>query len=142
MAAGSVARADLFLFIAAFYDKPPLTADKNRQAIRWYRLAAEEGNSFAATSLGVVYLYGTRVPRDVPLAVRWLRSAANAGDDHAQNVLGVLYCIGHGVTADPARAKLWWQASVAHGNKDARLHLANSHCRPFGSHFDPAGPTM
>ncbi len=45
------------------------------EAVRWYRLAAEQGLALAQYSLGVRYASGQGVPQDHAEAVRWFRLA-------------------------------------------------------------------
>jgi TPR repeat protein len=52
------------------------TARDHAEALRWYRLAAENGNSDAQSNLGVIYAQGEGVVRDHAEAVRWYRLAA------------------------------------------------------------------
>ena len=47
--------------------------------MRWYRLAAEQGNATAQFYLGVMYTNGAGVPKDDGEAVRWYRLAAEQG---------------------------------------------------------------
>nr|WP_213395103.1 tetratricopeptide repeat protein [Yoonia sp.] len=46
------------------------------EAVRWYRLAADQGFSHAQYNLGWMYHNGQGVPQDYAEAVRWLRLAA------------------------------------------------------------------
>ena len=66
---------------------PPELED-DAEAVRWYRLAAEQGDASAQYSLGVMYDFGRGVLEDDAEAVRWYRLAAEQGDADAQNRLG------------------------------------------------------
>ena len=57
------------------------------EAVRWYRLAAEQGIAVAQTSLGLAYEAGRGVARDDEEAVRWYRLAAEQGHARAQERL-------------------------------------------------------
>ena len=70
------------------------------EAVRWYRLAAEQGDASAQLDLGVMYATGEGVPQDAAEAVRWFRLAAEQGDASAQFNLGVRYDTGEGVPQD------------------------------------------
>ena len=48
------------------------------EAVRWFRMAAEQGHAEAQYSLGVAYDTGEGVPEDDAEAVRWYRMAAEA----------------------------------------------------------------
>ena len=47
------------------------------EALKWYRLAAEQGNANAQDNLGVMYANGHGVPQDDAEAVKWYRLAAD-----------------------------------------------------------------
>ena len=67
------------------------------EAIRWYRLAAEQEEALAQYNLVVRYDTGRGVPQDDAEAVRWFRVAAEQGHVGAQSNLGVMYATGEGV---------------------------------------------
>ena len=49
------------------------------EAVRWYRMAAEQGDANAQFNLGVMYDNGEGVSEDDVEAVRWWRLAAEQG---------------------------------------------------------------
>ena len=51
----------------------------NAEAVRWYRLAAEQGYAKAQLNLGGMYALGRGLPQDDAEAVRWFRLAADQG---------------------------------------------------------------
>jgi TPR repeat protein len=59
----------------------------DREAAKWYKLAAAQGNASAQTKLGGMYASGTGVSRDLVRAHMWLSLAASgdAGDTAAKN---------------------------------------------------------
>ena len=61
------------------------------EAVKWYRLAAEQGYANAQYNLGLMYDNGEGVPQDYAEAVKWYRLAAEQGMLHAQYNLGVMY---------------------------------------------------
>ena len=54
------------------------------EAVRWYRLAAEQGNALAQNTLGVRCAAGLGVPQDYVSAHMWLNLAAATGDENAR----------------------------------------------------------
>jgi TPR repeat protein len=46
------------------------------EAVRWTRLAVEQGNPRAQNNLGASYAFGFGVPQDDAEAVRWYRLSA------------------------------------------------------------------
>ena len=77
------------------------------EAVRWYRLAAEQGIASAQNNLGVMYGDGLGVPQDAAEAVRWYRLAAEQGDATAQFNIGLRYGDGLGVPQDNVEAHMW-----------------------------------
>ena len=77
------------------------------EAVRWYHLAAEQGEASAQNNLGVMYGTGEGVPEDDAEAVRWYRLAAEQSHASAQNNLGVMYGAGEGVPQDNIEAHMW-----------------------------------
>ena len=57
------------------------------EAVKWWRLAAEQGDADAQLNLGVCYYEGTGVEEDLEEAVKWWRLAAEQGDEKAKEVL-------------------------------------------------------
>ena len=57
------------------------------EAVRWYRLGAEQGNSDAENMLGLMYYEGSGVPQDSQQAKEWFLRAAKQGDLDAQQSL-------------------------------------------------------
>jgi uncharacterized protein len=93
------------------------------EAVRWFRLAAGQGNAFAQYSLGFMYDNGEGVPENDAEAVRWYRLAADQGDADAQLNLGVMYDDGEGVPENNAEAVRWYRLAADQGDADAQLNL-------------------
>ncbi len=53
------------------------------EAVKWYRLAAEQGHASAQYNLGTLCSKGNGVPQDNALAHMWYNIAAANGDDNA-----------------------------------------------------------
>jgi TPR repeat protein len=51
------------------------------QAVKWYRLAADQGDADAQFNLGFMYASGQGVPKDYVLAYMWRNLAAAAASD-------------------------------------------------------------
>ena len=91
-------------------------ASRNRVLVdRWYRMAAEKGDSWAQYSLGVMHRTGMIGPRDDAKAVRWYRLAAEQGHPKAQTFLGTSYFYGSGVSKDLVQAWAWLSAGEEAG---------------------------
>ncbi len=91
------------------------------EAVRWYRMAAEQGNANGQFNFGVMYHDGRVVPQDYAEAVRWYRMAAEQGNADAQFNLGYMYRHGQGVPQDFVEAHMWYNLAAARaGNKEGR----------------------
>ena len=92
-----------------------------QNALRWLTAAADLGSS-AQYRLGVLYLKGEQVEKNLELAVRYLTASAECGNQYAQYTLGSLYRSGNGGSRDEALGREWLSRSAAQGNPYAR-HL-------------------
>ena len=61
------------------YDKGQGVPRDDAQAVKWYRLAADQGVAKAQTNLGVKYANGRGVPQDDVQAHMWFNLAAAQG---------------------------------------------------------------
>jgi TPR repeat protein len=100
--------------------RPP---DK-RKAVRWFRLAADQGHASAQFNLGSALMMGEGVRRDRATAVEWFRRAAEQGHIGAQCNMGRVYDGGEGATPDPKEAARWYRMVAERGDVDAQFHLA------------------
>ena len=96
----------------------------HEEAVKWHRLAAEQGNATGQLHLGRSYKKGQGVPQDYKEAVKWYRLAAEQGLAVAQNNLGISYDEGKGVPQDHQEAYIW--VSLAYANDGGNeLHKKN-----------------
>ena len=105
------------------------------EARKWYRRAAERGDTSAQYRLGTMYEDGEGVPQDYAEARKWYRLAAEQGAAYAQSSLGEMYAGGRGVPQDYVRAHFWLNlATAAH-----RHHWAYRKRRDeIAEHMTPA----
>ena len=57
------------------------------EAVKWYRLAADQGLDEAQYNLGVAYLEGSGVEKDRVEAAKWFRMAADQGMEDAAKMM-------------------------------------------------------
>lgn len=97
-----------------------------KKAVKWFRLAADQGNSNAQAELASMYFGGEGVLQDYEEAFKWFKRAAEQGDDSAQGKLGIMYMTGSGISKDLVRAHMWlnlaryngWQAPGGRNLRD------------------------
>ena len=95
-------------------------AADDAEAMRWYRLAADQGGRHRAAQPWFMHSEGRGVPQDDAEAMRWYRLAADQGDATAQLGLGLMYYNGEGVLKDSVLAHMWWNIASANGYEPAR----------------------
>ena len=85
--------------------------------------AAKLGNTQSQQELGIIYLFGKGVPKNIDKAAKWLHQAANSGDMRAQMRMGELYKNGLGVPKNYSTALKWFRKSATKGFSGAQLAL-------------------
>lgn len=93
------------------------------ERVKTYRLEATRGNADAQYELGVCYVKGKGVGKDIAEAAKWWRKAADLGHADAQFQLGCLYHQGEGVKGNLLEAVNLWRKAAAQGQADALCNL-------------------
>ncbi len=92
------------------------------EAMKWSRLAAEQGNVGAQFLLGYSYRNGEGVTQDDAEAVKWYRLAAEQGDALSQFSLGHMYLNGDGVIQDTVSAHMWFNIAASSGDSTGKAN--------------------
>lgn len=99
-------------------------AEEDAEAVRYYRLAAEQNDASGQLGLAGMYAKGEGIPADNEEAVRWFRAAADNGDTKAMMVLSYAYEEGGlGLAADLAEATRWTTMAASLGDDAAATRL-------------------
>ena len=93
------------------------------KAAYWFSLAAEKGNMAAQYQLGLLYLNGEGVEKDLQKGKLLLEKAAESGKAEAQYNLAVMYIDGHGVEQNKEYAIFWLQKAASQGYEIATKAL-------------------
>lgn len=93
-------------------------------AMRWYRMATDQGYAPAQNDIGVMYEHGLGVPVDLAEAAKWYALAAAQGEGHAQHSLGLLLRDGRGITRDSVKAAALIRKATEQGHAGAYMDLA------------------
>lgn len=109
-----------------------------QEALRWSRLAAEQGLADAQANLGSLYLRGLGCECDYDEARRWYELAAAQGNGEAAHGLGMIYANGLGVAVDLAAAAHWYEIAVEIGNDAGQVALGLMHASGQGVPHDPS----
>jgi len=87
----------------------------DKEATKWFALAAKQGLAEAQYHYGLALLQGRGVVQDYQAAFSWIEKPAKRGYAKAQYSLGELYRFGTGTAVDKARAYLWFNLAAAQG---------------------------
>lgn len=82
--------------------------------------------------LGLMYDWGSGVPRDSGEAVKWYRKAAAQGDAWAQFYLSGKYHLGSGVPRDFGEAVKWLRKAAEQGHAGAQDWLGYMYAQGWG----------
>jgi hypothetical protein len=87
----------------------------DKEAAKWFALAAKQGLSEAQYQYGLALLEGRGLVQDYKAAFSWIEKPAQHGHAKAQFSLGDLYRYGTGTEVNKARAYLWFNLAAAQG---------------------------
>lgn len=96
------------------------------EAFGLFELSAEQGQTEAMVSLGVMQATGRGTPQDFAACLESYMRAARAGDSHGVRGVGVLFYLGQGVEKDTYEAAAWFGVAAAQGNEEAASDFALS----------------
>lgn len=103
-------------------------ADHNDEAVKYFRLAAEQGSPEGAYGLAMMYASGEGVPRDLAKAREWMTRSAEGGHGPAIQAMGLSYIQGGLALSEAERASpgalRWIEAAAALGSLPAIDRLA------------------
>src|SRR3954471_16767124 len=108
------------------------------EALRWYRVAADQGLAQGQVHVGNLYADGEGIKQDYAEALSWFRKAADQGDNEAMNNIGWFYLSGWGVPQDYKQALEWFQKSADKGNEVAERKIAMMYLQGMGVKEDKA----
>ncbi|MDC0431824.1 sel1 repeat family protein, partial [Paracoccaceae bacterium] len=108
-----------------------ITEENKTEAVKWYRLAAEQGHVDAQVLLGMVYDIGSGIAKDGAEAVKWYRLAAEQGFAAGQYFLGGMYEFGTGISENKTEAVKWYRRAAEQG--DAAAEYAVGRMYEFGT---------
>lgn len=97
---------------------------------------AEQGDSQAQVTLGLMYDFGHGVRKDATEAIEWYIKAAEQGIPVVQHDVGVKYFQGHGVEQNYLKAAYWWEQSANAGLADSQFNLGLLYYRGIGLEVD------
>lgn len=104
-----------------------------KEAVDYFRKAAERGCADAQYKLGDCYVIGRGVTQNLYAAVLWYRKAAEQGHADAQYEMGFSYSNGIGGTKkNETEAVAWFRAAAEQGNLRAQIALGTRYRYGWG----------
>ena len=94
-----------------------------KEAMKWFRSAAEHENADAQYAVGLMHDLGESVPKNDVEAAKWYRKAAEQGHAKSQYNLGILYNNGGGIPQDSKEAYVWFSIAATGGHEQAKNAL-------------------
>ena len=73
--------------------------------------------------LGVEYMKGDQVEKDLDNAIEWWKKAAEKGYAEAEYKLGVCYHFGFGIKKSHKLARYWYEKAANQQHKSAKVAL-------------------
>jgi len=113
--------ADAQWRIASMYDTGTGVPRNGKEAMKWYRASAEQGNAEAQNSLGSALQAERRYEEALP----WYERAAAQGHALATNNLAYLYDLGLGVEQDRKKGFELYSVAANLGWAEAMWNIAN-----------------
>ena len=107
--------------VASAYDTGQGAPRDGKQAMRWYRMAAERGNAEAQNSVGS----GLQAEKRYEEALPWYEKASAQGHALATNNLAYLYDLGLGVKQDRQKGFELYSRAADLGWAEAMWNIAN-----------------
>ena len=96
--------------------------EDDKEAVKWYRKAAEQGYASGQCQLATMYYSGEGVKKDGKEAFKWFRKAAYQGDASSQFYLGMMFEFGvtGAVRQDYVYAYAWYNIAGSNGDPVAK----------------------
>lgn len=108
------------------------------EAVVRLKEAARLGHAGAAYELGMLYLQGKDVSKNLAESARWLNRAADLGEPRAQFLVGANLLAGNGVKRDPARGVAFLAKAGEQGHVRAQYLLGQAYAQGVGVPVNPA----
>ena len=99
--------------------------DHYREALNYFKAAAEAGNADAMLGVANAYRFGEGVECDLQEAAVWYDKAANAGNAAGMIGLAELYRDGKGVERDAELSYRWYCTAADRGDSDAMIAIGD-----------------
>lgn len=107
-----------------------------KQAMTWYKKAADQKQKASYNAIGNLYRTGNGVKADNEEAFRWFNLGAQADDAQAMLNVGNCYFYGMGTEKNATKAVQWWQRAAEGGNAYAQSQMGDCYFYGIGGQQD------
>ena len=94
------------------------------EANRWFRKAADAGDTYAMRFLANNLKTGNGIAQDDAAALAWYRKAVDNGDAGAMTDVGIMLDQGRGTARNPTEAVSWYRRAAQADDRDGMMMLA------------------
>ena len=102
------------------------------EELKAFRRDAARGNAEAQYNLGLCYMDGNGIAKNMTEAVKWFRKASEQGLAKAQLNLGICYEEGWGVAKNMTEAVKWYRKAADQGLAEAQLGIGACYANGWG----------
>ena len=99
----------------------------NKEAVKWFKLAAKQGHPNAQAMLGEMYLNGHGTRKSYKEALKWYHLASQIGEATSNHNLGFMYETGLGVDRDNETAFEFYTIAAKQGIARSQNRLGAAH---------------
>lgn len=124
--------------LGGIYYKGLGQARDEKQALSWYKKAADLGNANALYELGLLSETGVTTKPDFSEALKYYQVAADKGNEKAMLALARMYHYGLGVEKNPKMAANLYQKLAARQNAYAQYQLGTYYLEGTAGELSPA----
>jgi TPR repeat protein len=109
---------------ARYKNNSRFSKEESKQGyLKWIGEAAKNGNADAMATIGLVFLKGDGVEKNVTRGIRYLEESAKMGLAEAQYAVGFSYAMGDNVRKDIPKAIEYLKLAAEQGNLEAKTLL-------------------
>lgn len=125
---------EVLLFLGEMAENGGLA--RHKEAVRYYRRAAEQGNAIAAHKLAAMYALGKGIERSQKDSFKWFLKSAEQGYREAQFELSMIHFRGDTVTQNFEEAFKWALKAASQGLPSAEYYLGYMYSKGYGTTKD------
>lgn len=95
-------------------------------ALKYWKMAADHGDTLSQGKVGISYLNGNGLPKDQKLGLKYIELAANAGEIYPQFLTGMCYLNGVGCAKNRYNAGKYLRMAASNNHVEAQVALGKA----------------